>query len=101
MTVYETARAHMIESQLRTNKVIDERVIGAFAQLRRELFVPERLRGVAYVDEDLPLGDGRYLMQPMVAGRLLQVAAINPKETALVVGAGTGYEAGLLSLLAR
>src|SRR5205823_4729664 len=101
MSVYETARAHMIESQLRPNKVTDERVIGAFAQLRRELFVPEHLRGVAYIDEDLPVGDGRYLMQPMVAARLLQIAAVEPKETALVVGAGVGYEAALLSLLAR
>src|SRR3954451_5206992 len=101
MTVYETARAHMIESQLRTNKVIDERVIGAFAQLRRELFVPEHLRGVAYIDEDLPVGDGRYLMQPVGGARRRQVAAVEPKETALVVGAGVGYEAALLSLLAR
>jgi protein-L-isoaspartate(D-aspartate) O-methyltransferase len=101
MSVYETARAHMIEGQLRPNKLTDERVIGAFAQLRRELFVPEHLRGVAYIDEDLPVGDGRYLMQPMVAARLLQIAAVEPKETALVVGAGVGYEAALLSLLAR
>ena len=101
MSVYETARAHMIESQLRPNKITDERVIGAFAQLRRELFVPEHLRGVAYIDEDLPIGQDRYLMQPMVAARLLQIAAVAPKETALVVGAGVGYEAALLSLLAR
>src|SRR5438552_14963968 len=91
----------MIENHLRPSKVTDERVIGAFARLRRELFVPEPLRGVAYVDEDLPLGDGRYLMQPMVAARLLQAALIHPKDTALVVGAGVGYEAALLSLLTR
>jgi protein-L-isoaspartate(D-aspartate) O-methyltransferase len=101
MSVHETARAHMIESQLRPNRVTDDRLIGAFAQLRRELFVPEHLRAVAYIDEDLPVGDGRYLMQPMVAARLLQIAAVEPKETALVVGAGVGYEAALLSLLAR
>jgi len=101
MSVHETARAHMIESQLRPNRVTDDRLIGAFGQLRRELFVPEHLRGVAYVDEDLPLGKGRYLMQPMVLARLLQVAAVNPRETVLVVGAGVGYEAALLSLLAR
>src|SRR5947208_16487956 len=101
MNVHETARANMIESQLRPNKLTDERLIEAFSRLRRELFVPEPLRGVAYVDEDLPLGKGRYLMQPMVLARLLQVAAVNPRETVLVVGAGVGYEAALLSLLAR
>src|SRR5438067_13534084 len=101
MTVCETARAKMIDCQLRPNKVTDERIIDAFARLRRELFVPEPLRGVAYVDEDLPLGKGRYLMEPMVAARLLQSAMPDRKDTALVVGAGVGYEAGLLALLTR
>jgi protein-L-isoaspartate(D-aspartate) O-methyltransferase len=101
MTVYETARAKMIDCQLRPNKVTDERIIDAFARVRRELFVPEHLRGVAYVDEDLPLGKGRYLMEPMVAARLLQAAMPDRKDTALVVGASVGYEAALLALLAR
>jgi protein-L-isoaspartate(D-aspartate) O-methyltransferase len=101
MSVHETARANMIESQLRPNRVTDERVIEAFSRLRRELFVPEHLRGVAYVDEDLPLGRGRYLMEPMVAARLLQALLPERKETALVVGAGVGYEAALLTSLTR
>src|SRR5690349_16582114 len=101
MTSQEAARLKMVENQLRPNKVTDERVIEAFLRLRREVFVTERLRGVAYVDEDLPVGDGRYLMQPMVAARLLQALDPQPRETALVVGAGVGYEAALLALLAR
>jgi len=101
MSVHDIARVNMIESQLRPNKVTDERIIEAFSRLRRELFVPEHLRGVAYVDEDLPLGRGRYLMEPMVAARLLQALMPDRKETALVVGAGVGYEAALLSSLAR
>jgi protein-L-isoaspartate(D-aspartate) O-methyltransferase len=101
MTVFEAARAHMIESQIRPNKVTDERVLAAFAEIRRELFVPEHLRAVAYVDEDLPLGNGRCLMSPMVAARLLQSASVKRADTALVVGAGAGYEAAVLGLLAR
>jgi protein-L-isoaspartate(D-aspartate) O-methyltransferase len=101
MTVYDAARVNMIESQLRPNKVTDMRVIAAFLRIRRELFVPERLRGVAYVDDDLPLGGGRYLMRPMVAARLIQAAIVDAKDTVLVVGAGVGYEAALLALLAR
>src|ERR1019366_6867764 len=96
VTAYDDARFNMIESQLRPNKVTAERVIDAFMRIRRELFVPAKLRGVAYLDADLPLGDGRYLMQPMVAARLLQAAMVQPKDTALVVGAGVGYEAALL-----
>lgn len=101
MTDYDAARFNMVEGQLRPNRVTDERVIDAFLRIRRELFVPDRLRGVAYVDEDLPLGGGRYLLQPMVAARLLQGAMPGPKDIALVVGATVGYEAAVLSLLAR
>jgi len=101
MTVYEAARLKMIENQLRPNKVTDGRVIDAFMRIRREAFVPLKLHGVAYLDDDLPLGGGRYLMQPMVAARLLQAAMVRPKDTVLVVGATVGYEAALLSLLAR
>jgi protein-L-isoaspartate(D-aspartate) O-methyltransferase len=101
MTVYKAARVNMIESQLRPNKVTDQRVIAAFGRIRRELFVPEGLRGVAYVDDDLPLGGGRYVMKPMVAARLLQAATVDSKDATLVVGAGVGYEAALLALLAR
>ena len=91
----------MIESQIRPNKVTDERVIGAFAAIRRELFVPAQLRAVAYVDEDLPLGGGRFLLEPMVTARLLQAAAIEARDTVLLVGAGSGYEAALMAMLAR
>ena len=101
MTVFEIARSHMIESQLRPNKITDDRLLNAFAGIRRELFVPEHLRSVAYIDEDLPLGGARYLMAPMVAARLLQEAAIARTDAALIVGAGTGYEAALAAMLAR
>jgi len=101
MTEFGAARVHMIESQLRPGKVIDARVLGAFAGIRRELFVPEHLRAVAYVDEDLPLGRGRYLMEPMVAARLLQAAMIERTDTVLIIGAGTGCEAALAGALAR
>lgn len=101
MSGYDAARANMIERQLQPNKVADERVINAFASIRRELFVPAALRPIAYSDGDLPLGNGRYLMAPMVAARLLQAAEVARGDTALVVGAGVGYEAALIALLGR
>ncbi|MBV9554325.1 MAG: protein-L-isoaspartate O-methyltransferase [Alphaproteobacteria bacterium] len=101
MSGYEAARANMIERQLQPNKVTDERVLNAFASVRRELFVPERLRAIAYSDSDLPLGNGRYLMAPMVAARLLQAAEAGRGDSALVIGAGVGYEAALLAQLVR
>jgi len=101
MTEFGAARAHMIESQLRPNKVIDARVLDTFGGIRRELFVPDHLRVVAYIDEDLPLGGGRYLMEPMVVARLLQAAQIERTDNVLIIGAGTGYEAALAAALAR
>jgi protein-L-isoaspartate(D-aspartate) O-methyltransferase len=88
---YQTARTNMVESQVRTNKVTDPVLIEALSSVPRELFVPAPLRGIAYVDEDLALGDGRYLVEPMVAARLLQSAALQSTDRLLEVGCGTGY----------
>ncbi len=94
---YAETRNHMVDSQVRPNKVTDARIIQAMRRLPRERFVPPNLAGVAYIDDDLPLGDGRALMEPMVIARLLQLARIRPGERALVVGAGTGYGAALMA----
>lgn len=91
----------MIDGQLRPNKVTDERLLDAISRIRRELFVPPPLRAMAHVDADLPLGGSRYLMSPMVAARLLQAANPQPRDVAIVVGAGVGYEAAVLALLVR
>src|ERR1041384_7589666 len=95
-------RHNMVDNQLRANKVHDDRVLDAFLRLQRELFVPAGLRGVAYIDEDLPvapdIAPGRYMMEPMVAARLVQALGVQPKDIALVVGAGVGYEAAALGL---
>jgi protein-L-isoaspartate(D-aspartate) O-methyltransferase len=75
-------------------------LLDALASVPRELFVPAPLRGVAYVDQDIPLGGGRFLMEPMILGRLLELAAVRPSDVALVVGAGVGYSAAVLSRIA-
>jgi len=97
---YRAARLNMVEGQLRTNKVTDEAVLDAFLAVPRERFVPEPLTGSAYVDEDIPLGGGRYLLEPMVLARLLQLAEIGPDAGVLEIGAGTGYGTAILSRLA-
>lgn len=100
MQDYARARLNMVESQIRTNKVTDERLVDAFLTLPRERFVDEARRGIAYVDEDLPIGGGRCLMEPMVLARLLQAAAIAPGERALDVGCATGYSTAVLARVA-
>lgn len=97
MTDFAAARANMVESQIRPNKVTDPALIRALATLPRERFVRAERRPLAYVDEDLALGGGRFLMEPMVLARLIQTAAPEAGEIALVVGCGTGYAAAVLS----
>lgn len=96
---YAYARLNMVESQLRTNRVFGERLLDAFETLPRELFVPQNIRSISYVDEDLHIGDGRYLMEPMVLGRLLQAADIQESDVALDIGCGTGYATAILARL--
>lgn len=97
---FQAARQAMINSQLRPNRLIDDHLIEAIANVPREDFVPTELKGIAYLDEDLPLGGGRYLMEPMVLGRLLQAARIDADDTVLIVGCTTGYSAAVAADLA-
>lgn len=97
---FAQARQNMVQSQIRPNSVTDPLVVAALSQIPRENFVPEPLKDVAYVDEALPIAEGRFLMEPMVLARLLQAAAVQPSDVALVIGAGTGYGAAVMSTMA-
>jgi protein-L-isoaspartate(D-aspartate) O-methyltransferase len=99
MTDHRAARLNMVENQVRTNRVTDERLIEAMETIPRELFVPSELRAVAYVDEDLKVARGRYLMEPMVLARLLQTAEVQPTDIALDIGPATGYSTAVLARL--
>jgi protein-L-isoaspartate(D-aspartate) O-methyltransferase len=98
---YAIARQHMVDSQVRTNKVTDEVLIEAIRSLPRERFVSERARARAYLDDDVEIAPGRYLMEPMVTARLIQAAEAKAEDMTLVVGAGTGYAAALLARIAH
>ncbi|RFD19276.1 protein-L-isoaspartate O-methyltransferase [Komagataeibacter melaceti] len=93
---FVAARQRMVDAQVRPSQVNNPVVIAAMRALPRELAVPESLRAFAYSDNNLPLGEGRYLTEPRVTARMLQVAEVTQGERVLVVGAGTGYLAALL-----
>jgi protein-L-isoaspartate(D-aspartate) O-methyltransferase len=97
---FAAARSNMIENQIRANRVIDARIVNAMASLPRERFVPKLKRGVAYMGDDLDIGNGRYLMNPMVLGQLLESAEIKQSDLVLEIGAGAGYATAILSRLA-
>ena len=96
---FSAARHNMVESQLRPNRVTDEDLLAAFGAVPRELFVPAPLAGVAYVDDDIEIAPGRWLMEPMVLGRLLQAASLRREDVALVIGCGTGYACAIMARL--
>jgi protein-L-isoaspartate(D-aspartate) O-methyltransferase len=97
---YSVARKKMIENQILPNKVTDPRVIAALAEIPRESFVPDELKGVAYMDEAVALGNGRFVVAPLVLARLLQAASVGPEDVALVVGGNSGYSTALMARLA-
>lgn len=100
MNKFSAVRQSMVAGQILPNRVTDARVVAAMAEVPRELFVPEGLRGVAYVDEDIEIAPGRYLMEPRVFARLIQGAAIAAGDMVLDVGCGRGYASAVLARLA-
>jgi protein-L-isoaspartate(D-aspartate) O-methyltransferase len=92
-------RAAMVDSQLRTSDVTDPAVVRAMASVPREAHVPAAFASVAYMDRAIPLGEGRALNPPLVTGRMLVAADIQPRMRVLLIGSATGYMAALLAAL--
>jgi protein-L-isoaspartate(D-aspartate) O-methyltransferase len=102
MVDFRAARRAMVDGQVRTSDVTNLRVIAAMLDIPREAFVPPAQAALAYLDRDVPIAASppRYLMKPMVLARLIQAADPAPDDRVLVIGAGTGYSAAVLSRLA-
>lgn len=100
------ARYHMAGCQIRPDRVRDERILGAFASIARERFVPEVLRTCAYADMEISLasetaGVQRVLLSPRVLARLADIVDIEPTHTVLDVGCGSGYSSAVLGRSAQ
>ncbi len=101
MADFVALRRTMVDTQLRTNKITDDRVLAAMGDIAREAFITADRADRAYVDEDLQTGPGRYLVEPMVFARLVQAAEIGPEDVVLDLACGTGYSSAVLGRLAR
>ena len=93
----EQARFNMIEQQIRTWDVLDTEILELLQVVRREAFVPEAYRSLAFVDTEIPLAGGENMLPPKFEARILQEAAPRKHETVLEIGAGSGYMAALLA----
>ncbi len=97
MSDFATARTSMIDCQLRPNEVNDDRIIEAIRAVPREFYVPKAKRSIAYVDEDIEVSDGRFLMEPVIFAKLLVAADVKPNDLVLDVGCATGYSSAVLA----
>lgn len=98
---YIAPRERMVLDQLAAHGVHDRRVLDAMRQVAREAFVPADLRGAAYSDEPLPIGEGQTISQPYIIAAMTEALGLQGGENVLEIGTGSGYEAAVLAHIAR
>jgi protein-L-isoaspartate(D-aspartate) O-methyltransferase len=94
----EQARYNMVEQQIRPWDVLNQEVLDLLFKVRREDFVPEAHRALAFVDMEIPLGHGQAMWTPKLEARVLQELAIRPTDRVLEIGTGSGYLTALLAV---
>lgn len=95
----EQARFNMVEQQIRTWEVLDQKVLDLMAQVPREDFVPAAYRNLAFADTCIPLEHGQSMMLPRVEARMLQALQVSPSDRILEIGTGSGFVTALLARL--
>ncbi len=98
---YLPERERMVASQLRARGIRDERVLAAMARVPRHEFVPSEFRLQAYEDHPLPIGQDQTISQPYMVALMLEYLAVEPENTVLEIGTGSGYQSALLAELAK
>ena len=93
----EQARFNMVEQQIRTWEVLDQSVLDLLFTVKREDFVPAAYRSLAFVDMEIPIGDGQTMMEPKLEARIIQELALKPQDHVLEIGTGSGYLSALLA----
>jgi protein-L-isoaspartate(D-aspartate) O-methyltransferase len=100
-TNLDYAHSNMVAQQVRPSDVLNPQVLTALQTIRREHFVSEELRDLAYADTQLAIGFDQFMLSPVLEGRMLQTLNIQPHEQVLELGTGSGYFTALLATLAE
>lgn len=98
---WQSERARMIEEQLKARDIRDQRVLSAMLSVPRHLFIPESARGGAYGDFPVPIGHGQTISQPYIVAFMTEALNVAPEHRVLEIGTGSGYQAAILSVLAK
>jgi protein-L-isoaspartate(D-aspartate) O-methyltransferase len=98
---WEEARRSMVELQIASRGVHDERVLSAMRSVPRHLFVPPSYRDAAYNDCPLPIGRGQTISQPYIVAVMTELLQLRPEDRVLEIGGGSGYQAAILGTIVR
>jgi len=98
---FELARFNMVEQQIRTWEVLDQKVLDLVGSTARENFVPEKFQRLAYADTEVPLPDGQVMLAPKLGARILQALQVTRDEMVLEIGTGSGYLTRMLAEFSR
>lgn len=93
----ERARFNMVEQQIRPWEVLDTKVLDLLFKVRREDFVPDAYKTLAFADLEIPIGHGQMMLSPKLEARMLQELAVQPEDRILEIGTGSGYMTALLA----
>jgi protein-L-isoaspartate(D-aspartate) O-methyltransferase len=98
---FSADRRLMVQAQIEARGIRDARVLEAMRRVERHLFVPADMRASAYTDSPLPIGEGQTISQPYIVALMTETLGLSGSERVLEVGTGSGYQAAVLSLLAK
>jgi protein-L-isoaspartate(D-aspartate) O-methyltransferase len=98
---FDAKRREMVDTQLRARDIVDPKVIKAMLEVPRHEFVPPELRDVAYGDFPLPIEEAQTISQPYIVALMTQELELKGEEKVLEVGTGSGYQAAIISRLAK
>ncbi len=98
---FSAERHQMVSQQIEGRGLHDPRLLQALESVPRHLFVPAQEQFLAYADNALPIGLGQTISQPYIVALMTDLLNLNGYERVLEVGTGTGYQAAILSYMAR
>jgi protein-L-isoaspartate(D-aspartate) O-methyltransferase len=98
---YEMLRENMVEYQIKSRGMSDEKILKSMRRIPRHLFVPEQQRIYAYEDFPLPIGEGQTISQPHIVALMTSLLRLKGREKVLEIGTGSGYQAAILSKIAK